>query len=86
MNKQQGISVLYNDTNLWVNFNMDEKRVGIKVFTVVFFLLLIGFLSFLISEGCRDSEYKERMAPKERFKKNKDDVQLHIQSLISEKV
>ena len=65
---------------------MDEKKGWDKSIYRSVFLLLIGFLSFLISEGCRDSEYKERMAPKERFKKNKDDVQLHIQSLISEKV
>ena len=65
---------------------MDEKRVDIKIYTVLFFLILIGFLSFLVYQGCRDSEYKERLAPKERFKKNKDNVLLHITNLASEKV
>jgi hypothetical protein len=65
---------------------MDEKRVDIKIYTVLFFMILIGFLSFLVYQGCRDAEYKERLAPKERYKKNKDNVLLHIQELSREKV
>ncbi len=65
---------------------MNEKRVDIKIYTVLFFMILIGFLSFLVYQGCKDSEYKERLAPKERFKKNKDNVLLHITNLASEKV
>lgn len=57
---------------------MDEKRVDIKIYTVLFFMILIGFLSFLVYQGCRDSEYKERLAPKDRFKKSKDNALLHI--------
>jgi hypothetical protein len=57
---------------------MDEKRVDIKIYTVLFFMILIGFLSFLVYQGCRDSEYKERLAPKEKFKKGKDNALLHI--------
>jgi len=49
---------------------MDEKRVDIKIYTVLFFMILIGFLSFLVYQGCRDSEYKVKLTPKERFKKN----------------
>jgi hypothetical protein len=65
---------------------MDEKRVDIKIYTVLFFMILIGFLSFLVYQGCRDAEYKERLAPRERYKKNKDNVLLHIQELSLEKV
>jgi len=65
---------------------MDEKRVDIKIYTVLFFMILIGFLSFLVYQGCRDSEFKERLAPKEKFKKSKDNVQVHIRELASEKV
>jgi hypothetical protein len=65
---------------------MDEKRVDIKIYTVLFFVILIGFLSFLVYQGCRDAEYKERLAPKERYKKNKDNVLLNIQDLEREKV
>jgi hypothetical protein len=65
---------------------MDEKRVDIKIYTVLFFMILIGFLSFLVYQGCRDAEYKERLAPKERYKKNKDNVLMHIQELSREKV
>jgi len=57
---------------------MDEKRVDIKIYTVLFFIILIGFLSFLVYEGCRDAGYKERLTPKERYKKNKENVLLHI--------
>jgi hypothetical protein len=57
---------------------MDEKRVDIKIYTVLFFMILIGFLSFLIYQGCRDSEYKERVTPKDRFKKNKENALLRI--------
>jgi hypothetical protein len=65
---------------------MEEKRVDIKIYTVLFFMILIGFLSFLVYQGCRDAEYKVRLAPKERYKKNKDNVLLHIQELTLEKV
>jgi hypothetical protein len=63
---------------------MDEKRVDIKIYTVLFFVILIGFLSFLVYQGCRDSEYKERLTPKERFKKNSGS--LYLPSLTREKV
>ena len=49
---------------------MGEKRVDVKIFTLVFLVVLIGFLSFLVYQGCRDVNYKERLAPKENIKKN----------------
>lgn len=61
---------------------MDENRVGIKVYTVIFFLILAGFLGFLIYEWAREAEFKERTAPKERFKKNKgNSMQLLLEQL-----
>ncbi len=57
---------------------MDEKRVDIKIYTVLFFMILIGFIGFLVYKGYRESEYKSRVAPRERFKKNNDDAGIHI--------
>jgi hypothetical protein len=65
---------------------MDEKRVDIKIYTVVFFMILIGFLSFLVYQGYRDSEYKGRLAPKEKIKRGKDNVLLSIVNSTSGKV
>jgi hypothetical protein len=62
---------------------MDEKRVDIKIYTVLFFMILIGFLSFLVYQGCRDSEYKERLAPKDRFKKSKGNALLRIDKQVN---
>lgn len=61
---------------------MDEKRVDIKIYTVLFFMILIGFLSFLVYQGCRDSEYKERLAPKDKFKKSKGNALLRIEKQV----
>lgn len=47
---------------------MEERRIGIKVYTILFLVLLVGFVIFLVSVGMREDEYRERMAPKERFK------------------
>lgn len=65
---------------------MDEKRVDIKIFTVLFFVILIGFIGFLVYQGYRESEYKSRIVPKERFKKNKDDVSLYIPESVTDRV
>ncbi|MCX6159600.1 MAG: hypothetical protein WCK13_00105 [Ignavibacteriota bacterium] len=65
---------------------MGEKRVDIKIYTVLFFMILIGFLSFLVYQGCRDSEYRERLAPKEKFKKNKDNVLNYITVTVDNRV
>lgn len=62
---------------------MDEKRVDIKIYTVLFFMILIGFLSFLIYQGCRDSEYKEKLTPKDRFKKSKGSALLQIDKRVN---
>lgn len=61
---------------------MDENRVGIKIYTIIFFLILAGFIGFLIYEYQREADFKERTAPKERFKKNKgNSMKLLIEQL-----
>jgi len=47
---------------------VEERRVGIKVYTILFLVLLVGFVIFLVSVGMREDEYRQRIAPKERFK------------------
>ena len=56
---------------------MEENKTYIKIYTVIFFLILSGFIGFLFYEWNRETEFKERMAPKERkerFKKNRDNT------------
>lgn len=64
---------------------MDENRVGIKIYTIIFFLILAGFIGFLIYEYQREAEFKERTAPKERFKKNRGNSLNLLSEMINNK-
>jgi hypothetical protein len=57
---------------------MEEKKSVIQIYTIVFFLVVAGFVGFLVYQGYKDSEAQNRYPQKEKVRKIKTTSQLQV--------
>jgi hypothetical protein len=57
---------------------MEEKKSVIQIYTIVFFLIVAGFVGFLVYQGYKDSEVQSKYPPKEKVRKIKTTSQLQV--------
>ena len=48
---------------------MEEKKSVIQIYTIVFFLVVVGFVGFLIYQGYKDTDNPRKYTPREKVRK-----------------
>jgi len=64
---------------------VEENKATIKVYTFLFLFIIIGFIGFLVYQGIRDAEYKDKASPSERHRKFRSESTLITNELIKYK-
>jgi hypothetical protein len=57
---------------------MEEKKSVIQIYTIVFFLVVAGFVGFLVYQGYKDSEFQNKYPSKEKVRKIRTTSQLQV--------
>ncbi|MCE1165231.1 MAG: hypothetical protein LWX07_07500 [Bacteroidetes bacterium] len=57
---------------------MEENKGTIKLYTLLFFFVILGFIGFLVYQGLREADYKDKIAPSEKNRRHKSESLLRI--------
>jgi len=50
---------------------VEENTASIKVYTLLFFFVILGFIGFLVYQGFKDADYKDKISPGEKSRKSR---------------
>ncbi len=60
---------------------VEENKGTIKIYTLLFFFVILGFIGFLVYQGLREADYKGKIAPSEKNKRHRSESSLNVSDI-----